>query len=252
MRSWSGLHSRPMRAFVSLAAVCGMSVLLNGAPLTPVPTTVREARETARRLIVGAYPELRGLNAELRFPTVWRLDTPVHNDVTTWLAGEVWPSPPGSARGPAVRPAWWPQDALQLLSVVVVFVDNEHWPMANVPKLSVSFRGRLVDELSEKAGRIRWDDPRGQDRATLAAAFTQAGAKYGPHAKEAFRTAVQVRIEGLADVLGPLDVKWVTFNADTAEWVVDFETRSEPVTQYWMKCEPFEGRPLFIGERRKR
>jgi hypothetical protein len=54
MRSWSGLHSRPMRAFVSLAAVCGMSVLLNGAPLTPVPTTVREARETARRLIVGA------------------------------------------------------------------------------------------------------------------------------------------------------------------------------------------------------
>ena len=251
MKSWSLVHGRPVRVVLSLAAVCGLNVLVSGAPLA-VPATVRDARETARRLIVGAYPELRGLNAELRFPTVWRLDTPVHNDVTTWLAGEVWPSPPGSARGPAVRPAWWPQDALQLLSVVVVFVDNEHWPMANVPKLSVSFRGRLVDELSEKAGRIRWDDPRGQDRATLAAAFTQAGAKYGPHAKEAFRTAVQVRIEGLADVLGPLDVKWVTFNADTAEWVVDFETRSEPVTQYWMKCEPFEGRPLFIGERRKR
>ena len=253
MRSWSRRHSNRLRYLLCLGFVGGLSVVLSGALLAAVPATIQEARETARRLIVGAYPELRGLNTELRFVSAWRLDTPVRDDVATWVVGDVWSPPPGPERGNGVRPAWEPLFAERMLRAHVQFVTPSERPSRpDPPRLSIVFTGPLVDELSARAGKIR-DTARGEDRlAAVAAAFTRAGAKYGPHAKEAFRSAVQLRIEGIADVLGPLDVTWVTFDDNTGDWVVDFETRSEPVTQYWMKCEPFEGRPLFIGERRKR
>ena len=196
------------------------------------------AKTAVRRL----YPELRDRDLHVAIEDGGLLDKPgALSDFTV----AIWYPARGEAfKGPCPAP---------VLLVRLAFPTDDSggrvfFMSADGPAVSTDQLAQLTRQVDSHP---EWSD------SDVLKALTEAGARFGPHAKKELLDAIPT--EGLKILLGDVKVKSANFRIRNAAqirerlpsaillWVVEIEsTGSGPDLQYYLSIEPFNGKLISI------